>query len=369
MKRQPIKLIILVQVCLLCMLCSCSSGNVQKTNTFLNLLKITPFDSTNSSNYVLIDYSKIWNDANIHFPINDHSSTVRDKIVNILKSLTYHFPGDDAFVFSSFYSGMDGTVKITPISYDTLGYDPVVDVNAEIERLSAHNNNKMIGMLGNFSPQATQKALNDQDKWPQWVKDSFKTESYLGTSVYNWDTKENHYNNGYFPPHLDMSGIARPLAVTNGNMLIGDTVDIVKSMVSAAKGASSSLADIPEYALIANQMDSYGVYAIVISKTMVANQYFKMLVPIQSPLTLGFGEGKDKKGNYTAVVAVFQNNDLAKDNVNFFKELWGKYSDKFGKANVFADIQQDGRVLSAKLYDLNNSLDLEWINIANAYNK
>ena len=124
-------------------------------------------------------------------------------------------------------------------------------------------------------------------------------------------------------------------------MLIADSVDVVKAMLDASTGASPSLADVPEYALIADRMDSLGVYSMIISKEIPP-----MILPLQPFLTVGFGNGSDERGAYTAVVAVYDSTDLA--------------------ANA-EDVLNEDRVITVRIYTDDSMLNLGWPDIVNGY--
>ena len=126
-----------------------------KIQYFFNLLKLVPADTANTSNYILINYNKVWSSANITFPIK-HTKQTHDLTIKTLRTIMYKFFGDETLSFSSFYSGNNlHYITNNPINYYTLGYDPIIDVNAEIERLNTHFNqwegtydDELIGMSG-----------------------------------------------------------------------------------------------------------------------------------------------------------------------------------------------------------------------------
>jgi hypothetical protein len=336
---------------------------------FSRLLALFPADTLSDGEIILINYEKIWEDAGINFNPRNETRINREEILDIaLSSLSEHIAGDSAMEFSSFYSGNDGTIKISPIEYDTLGYDIAADVDAEIIHGSAWDNNLMIGMSGDFTVKTTRSALHNQDGWPQWVRDNFQTEIYREIPVYSWGPSTDAvFRDGLKPPHLDYWGIARPLAATNGNMLVADSVDLVKGMIDALTDASPSLADIPEYALIAEYMDYFGVYAVIMSKTMIPIEQYELLLPLQQFLAVGFGNGKDERGNYTAVIAVYENEDLAQESAGILEERLRETAIALDVEIEFTFIQWEGRVLYAKLYVDEVSLGLNWLYIVRSY--
>jgi hypothetical protein len=338
----------------------CTCDDTQVSTTFMELLKLAPADTLSNGEIILINYSKIWEDSGISFYRKDGSKMNREETLDGLLSITTHIPGDKAFNFSSFYSGMDKSAIISPIQTDTLGYNIVADVHAEIIQGYYYNNFNMVAMIGNFSLQATRDALQNQGDWPEWAVEDFSTESYLGIPIYSWgdntDISSSDFYSSYLPPHLDDNGIARPLAAMDGYMLIGGTEDIVKTMISSVKGETPSLADVPEYALIAEAMDSFDVYAVMMSVRMIRS----LILPLGQYLAVGYGDGNNEQGNYSAVVAVYDNEDMAKESASILEETLKEVAIKWNTGSEFADIRCDGRVLIATLYINENTLGYSW---------
>jgi hypothetical protein len=352
---------------IVCILLFNSSCNVASENgTYLGLLKLIP-DNLSNNVYILINYNSIWEDAGINFNPRNETRINREEILNIaLSSLSEHIAGDSALKFSSFYSGNDGTIKISPIEYDTLGYDIVADVDAEIISFDSQDNGYMVGMSGDFTVKTTRSALQNQDGWPQWVRDNFQTEIYREIPVYSWGPSTDAvFGDAFKPPHLDYEGIARPLAATDGNMLVADSVYLVKGMVDASTDASSSLVDVPGYALIAKWMDSLDVYSVIISKEMPPNQYVNLVLPLQPLLAVGFGDGRDERGPYTAVVAVYDSAKTAENISDNWKEKMEQLESQFGEYATV--IQRDDTVVIARIYIEESALGLYWVNVARAY--
>jgi hypothetical protein len=346
---------------------SCGSDDAQKSGMFSRLLALFPADTLSDGEIILINYEKIWEDAGINFNPKNETRINREEIFDIaVSSLSEHIAGDSALEFSSFYSGNDGTIKVSPIEYDTLGYDIIADVDAEIICFDSQDNGYMVGMSGDFAVKTTRSALQNQDGWPQWVSDNFQTEIYREIPVYSWGPSTDAvFGDAFKPPHLDYWGIARPLAATDGNMLVADSVDLVKGMVDVSTDASPSLADVPEYALIAKQMDSLDVYSVIISKEMPLNQYVNLVLPLQPLLAVGFGDGRDERGPYTAVVAVYDSAKSAENIYDNWKEKMEQLESQFGEYATV--IQRDDTVVIARIYIEESTLGLYWVNVARAY--
>ncbi len=368
MKRIIILVVIILSSILVLPFISCGSDDAQESSTFSRLLALFSADTLSDGEIILINYEKIWEDAGISYLKEDGTKMNWEETRDVILTLTMRIGGDSAFDFSSLYSGMNRIAILLQNQFDTLGYHLVADVHAEIIYGRAWDNNLMIGMKGNFTIQATRDAFQAQDEWPEWVIEGFTTQRYLDIPIYSWgEYGDGNHSDAYSPPHLDINGTARPLAAMDGNMLIGGTVNIVKNMISTINGEASSLADIPEYALIAEYMDSFNVYSVIMSKTAIPERLYQILFPIEKYLVVGFGDGKDERGYYAAIVAVYENEDLAQETAGILEETLREAAIRLDEETEFTDIQWEGRVLLAKLYVDEKTLGLNWKYIVYAY--
>jgi hypothetical protein len=148
-------------------------------------------------------------------------------------------------------------------------------------------------------------------------------------------------------------------------------VNAVKTMIDANQGKSSTLADIPEYALVAQGLyDLNSKIAGVIGDGDLVNWYWKNSGGYKGPLlknylSFGSGFGKDEKGEYIALVLVHDNPDDAiknislleqridasfREDINFNTENLTIETKKMSDYIYDKQIYTEGRVLLAKLY-------------------
>jgi hypothetical protein len=357
--------LILVLVTTLVMVLPLSSGcsGTASSNTFINLLSLVPASAVVEGapfSFTLIDYARIYRDAGIVFttPQGLFDEVKKDNIALSAAASGSYITGYGAHANES-------------INFEKyLGYN-VTDIDAEIQ----FGMPPKIGVaaLGRFDSSVTRNALSHQDDWPSWVKDAYVTEEYGGITIHNWGNGfEIHLNNTFSPPHLDGLGRAIPLAVTDKYLFYTPSLEDIKLMIDASEGIGKTLADLPQYASIANGLSDLGAYTGVIgdeSQTIGPEDYEDSDPGpvLKHFLTFGSGPGRDEKGTYIALVLCHENDDNAKANELLFRQ---RIEDPSGIAAYVGEswnqmitdvrIDVDGKVLLAKLYTESISLLPNW---------
>jgi hypothetical protein len=342
-------------------------------NRFLDLLELIPRSDIEDECFFLIDYEKIWKRNGIEFP---EDVTEPDDIYNIIsRSSLVDVDNLDnyAFFFSSRYTGWGDYIKLTPnndfyIQHKYMGYG-IPNVAAEI-------NNSVIGKfmwldgfeepfsepdlkvaaIGKFNPQDTKETLERHDDWSEHAVVSYVQEQYDGVTIHNWvDGTEQDSISKTGPPHM-IDGKLLPLVVTDNQLFVAESTDHIKEMLNASKGKTESLADVPEYALVADGLFKLDAYAAIIGDETLTNRFWGYLTdyPLKPFLTFGTGYGRDEQGAYIALVLVHENEELANINANFFPERFEKYGPYLystpGTGIYKTKVETEGRVLLAKLY-------------------
>lgn len=323
----------------------------------MELLNLVPASAVGEGmpfSFTLLDYARIYKDAGIVLtkPEDMYNAVNKDDIVMMAAASGSYITGYGRFAF-------EPIIKETNRK-EYIGYD-VTCVDAEIQ----FGMTPKIGVaaIGRFDPQATKDTLSHQDEWPSWAKEDYTTEEYRGITIHSWgDGLQNHLTTRLLPPHIDELGRAMPLAVTDKYLFYGPSVEAVKLMIDASQNQGHSLADLPEYASLAEGLFRLGTYTAIMgdeSQTVGPED-----IEIDNPgpllkhfLTSGFGVGQDEKGYYTALVIYHESDTNAQANVSLLKE---RIEDPAGIAasakeswNIqFTDIQinVDGKLLLAKLY-------------------
>ncbi|MBN1692482.1 MAG: hypothetical protein JW845_02890, partial [Dehalococcoidales bacterium] len=321
--------------------------------------------------FTLIDYASIYQDEEITFSTFDELFSKTDE-----GKISYAIIG-----WGSFITGYSRWANTSSIRKEYVGYD-ITCVDAEIQFGQPPANG--VVAIGRFDPQATGEALSQQGEWPSWAVAAYTTEDYHGVTIHSWGSGlEFHLENRLIPPHIDELGRAKPLAVTDKYLFYAASVETVRQMIDASQNQYSSLADLPEYAAIADGLSNLKAYVAIISEGSQANvglyinvnpqykdkpiylsNYVEPL--LKNYLTFGSGLGRDAKGTYMAVVLYHENHDDALENFSLLEQRiknlsslidYNPWSEKI--TNV--DIEVEGNMLLAKLYTDSLSLWASWI--------
>ena len=380
LKNPRIRLLTTPIVIILCLtlivpvLSGCSS--TAASNTYIELMSLVPADfAVRDSGYVsfvLIDHSSYYEDYGITF-------STPEEFIDLFGTT----PLINYLAYGDFITGYTRYLLTSPIRKEYVGYD-ITYVDAEIH-IREH---PTIGIaaIGRFDPQATRDALSHQDEWPSWAVTAYTSEDYRGVTIHSWGSGlETHMSTTLCPPHIDQLGRARPLAVTDKYLFNANSAEDIKLSIDTSQGQHSSLADLPEYAAIANGLTDLNVYAAMVCEEAIANLFLSSLeyehnpqseaevemlinsmgIPLKNFLIFGTGLGADEKGTYTAVVLYHENSDDALQNVSLLKQrienVKSISSDELWSTIISdTDITTEGNTLLAKLYTSSQGF---WLNL------
>lgn len=378
--RQAVYLCIVICVLVLMLPAATScGGTTEKTNSFLELLGLVPvIDSSNQTPayYTLIDFAAAYQADGI---------TLTNP-----EELFQNFEEDNVsynlFGMGSFITGYGRWAYPPTITKDKLGYD-VTSIDAEIQ--FGYPPAEGVAAIGRFNPQATKDVLSNQQSWPDDVKARYATEVYNAVTIFSWgDGLKTDLINRLASPHLDELGRAKPLAITDKYLFYTPSVETIKQMIDASQKQHNSLADLPEYASLANGLAKYKVFAAVIGDAALANQYFAQYdsanfteeqkaafqktldknagTLLKKYLTFATGFGKDDKGIYNVIVLYHGNASDAQENVALLRQHFDTaYSDYFSEmwsGIIYSmDVSAEGNTLVAKIYSSAPSLWSSWL--------
>lgn len=329
------------------------SKTVEPPNTFTELLNLIPADTASWEQpvyFTLIDFASFYKDNDITFTnFEELTEEIKTKPRETLMSM----PGPGSFI-----TGYSSYAQHSTIREKYVGYD-IGDIDAEIQFGTPPID--AVAAIGRFDPQATQDALSYQDEWPAWAQDSYVSEDYRGITIHSWgDGMQTHLKTRLVPPHIDMLGRARPLAVSDGYLFYAPSVSTVKSMIDSSQDETDSLANVPEFALVADGLSDLGAYAAIIGDESLANGDPEYAESYSGPrlkrfVVFGSGTAKDEKGVYVAIALVHENSDDAAENVSLLMErIENTTSTLTGKpwTEIITDTQinVEGKVLLVKLY-------------------
>jgi hypothetical protein len=345
-------------------LTGCASDRAD--NRFLDLLSLMPASAADTGGFALIDYDSYCRLNDIPRVVSDGRKLDRDEFLDIMvQRITDEVTDHRELTLSSVYSGWDYFMLIVPVLKQFVGYD-LTDVRAEIHNLyvpydvgpstfTADPAGVVFGLIGSFDAAATAQAFQNQEDWPEWARSAYVTSVYEGVTVHSWGPLEEHPRTVLAPPHVDLTGRARPLAVSGDSLLLAGSVPDVQYLLDASAGRSTSLEDLPEYVLLAEGLYKLGArtVAIMADERMVVGPH-AVVAPLRHFLTVGMGYGEDETGSYVALVLVHENEGLAEENVSLLEARINdpSYRDKI----TVASISSGGRVLLAKLYTADDAL-------------
>ena len=227
---------------------------------------------------------------------------------------------------------------------------------------------------GRMSEQSVQEAMRTDPSFSDLLEEA----SHGGVDYFHW---------GYEGVDVTRATSVRPLgqgrqlAIRDDAVFWTKFVEDMEDMIDASRNKQSSLADSEDYQLVANALDALGTFSASLSSDtslLVAAMWEERdatiddLVPelALAPYTLvATGRGLDSTGPFTAVVLAHDDADGAAENVVRLRERIDAAGQMFSdERNVgdpiprwseqidSAEIVQNGRLLTAKLYDTEGNL-------------
>ncbi|MBN1189433.1 MAG: hypothetical protein JXA46_06765 [Dehalococcoidales bacterium] len=332
------------------------------TGRFCELLKLLPQESIRYKEEYLImnDYAALRDMRGISIPNSSSPDSISDYLKDMYGLIDdYHQLLNNRFM-ASFMSGLGTYARSAPITLENVGFnlfsvDADIQISGETQTLNA--------LLGRYDPAATARAMENRDKWPEAVRQSFTSENYGGITVYSWGDGCFDESLAFEPPHIDNQGRALPMAVTEHSLFYADSVTKIKSMINAGLTFSPSLAEVPEYRAAARGLSELGVFSGIIGNASIANSQDFLEDTGTARLlkhyrVFGTGIGSDLLGPYVALVLVHDTSEQAGKNAEILVDRvnhtsWtepGQQEDSWRLYVDYMQVQAKGNVLYAKLY-------------------
>lgn len=301
--------------------CSQESEDSDATNRFRELLKLVPSSvDLSQAPLVLADYASCYEDNDISLTGADGRPLTFQEFIDfqIQNEIGYIPMHGYSFITGYGPHATEGTIKDEYVGYN------FTDVDAEI--LTGAPPLSLTAAIGRFDPQATRDALSRQDEWPSWAVDAYTVEEYNGVTIHSWgDGYQIRPMDRLVPPHIDTLGRARPLAVTEKYLFSVATTEILKSMIDASQGKAESLADLPEFAEVANALSKFDVYGIAIGTEATSYSHPLLMEacpgpPLKKYLSYGEGRVMDENGIYSILVLYHESADDAEANMSLLEQ-------------------------------------------------
>jgi len=349
----PCLLVILALVIVFPLIYGCSG--VDESNRFHQLLKMVPSELKDSPMPItLTDLASYYEDYSI--PLTDSEGnpiTLEGYVAYMIDNEILPVLGGASFITGWGQYAQSGLIQEKYLGYDFTSLD--------VEILAGTPPNEVVAAIGRYDPQATRDALSHQGEWPSWAVEAYSIEEYRGVTIHSWgEGMETHLTDRFAPPHIDMLGRAMPLAVTDKYLFYAATVETMKLMIDASQGKTESLADLPEFASIADGLFELNAYQALIGLEFLANgdPDYEGTYPgprLKKFLTFGSGIGKDEDGIYAAIVLYHESPDDAQANISLLEQRIADtnsiYDDTPWSEKISnTEIRVDEKVLLAKLY-------------------
>ena len=223
---------------------------------------------------------------------------------------------------------------------------------------------------GRIDPEATERSLSRCTECEEP-----KIHEHRGVEFYSWgDDLRPNLAKRLHPPAFDELGRGGRIAVLDSLVLRTLWTQGMRSLIDAYRNNRDSLADDPDLALAAGELQSLGVYSAILFgdverfttnplDSLLSAEEQAQLEKMRAPLgmdtpdefsALGAGVAKDADGFLTILVFVYEDADVANRNVQGLEEMlangqsiatgqpWTEY---FPQSEVWSD----GRALIARL--------------------
>lgn len=348
----PCALVIISLVIVPSLFYGCSEGD--SSNRFHQLLKLIPSEYKDSPEaLVLTDLASYYEDYGISLTDSEGKPITPEEYINFIRENEIHITLGGSDITGYGRQAMSGTTQVNYVGYDFTSLD------AEIQTGSSPVN--VVAAIGRYDPKSMRDALSHQDEWPFWAVDAYTIEEYRGVTIHSWgDGFEIHLDTRLMPPHIDQLGRARPLAVTDKYLFYAPSLEAIKLMIDASQGKTESLADLPEFAAIADGLSELNTYTALVGDESLANGDPELTGTYPGPrlkkfVTFGSGLGEDSKGIYMALVLYHESADDAESNISLLKQRIADTNSIFEDiqwSEIITDteIRVDGNLMLAKLY-------------------
>jgi hypothetical protein len=345
--------VIISPVIVSCLIYGCSGDD--SLNRFHQLLELIPSEYKDTPEALLLtDLASYYEDYGISLTGPDGKPITLEEYVDLIREneIRIVMGGSDITGFGR--QAMSGTAQANYVGYDFTNLD------AEIQTGSSPVN--VVAGIGRYDPKSTRDALSHQDEWPTWAVDAYTTEEYRGVTIHSWgDGFEMHMTDRLVPPHIDELGRARPLAVTDQYLFYAPSVEAIKLMIDASQGETESLADLPEFAEIAQGLSELNAYTALLGYESLANGDPELTGTYPGPrlkkfVTFGSGLGEDSKGIYMALAIYHESPDNARSNISLLEQRIANTNSiidddtPWNEIITDTEIRVDGNLLLAKLY-------------------
>ena len=336
-------------------------GAPEKENSFLEMLKVVPDTPGTRFSVYINDYARIREIYDIPLPSSDADDEAIEEYIETLE-------GDPSagqrLGEVSFVSGMGPPMYAfySPIRRQNIGFGPQ-DVDQDISAGPPPITFEAI--KGRFDLAAVEDAISrcDESVMPD-------IERYEGIVIYDWGP-DISITRPLMPPAFDNLGRGEAIAVQEDYVFRVLTIEAVKAMIDASQGELTSLADNPDFSLMAEALSEMGAYSAFLTDQVLDLDFLERVAELDESVTAeeiiaeagqllspyrtyATGIGKDEEGVLMTIVLVYGSSEEASSDVVVLEQriekgtsIWtGRpWLDLIDSYEVWAD----GRTLRATL--------------------
>lgn len=278
-------------------------------NPFLEMLKLVPDTPHTRFSVYINDFAKIREIYDIPLPPSDADDEAIAEYIMMLIGDPSAMSSDPSVGRRlgevSFVTGMGPKqyAFVSPIRRHNIGFGPQ-DVNQDI--LAGPPPMPFEAIKGRYDTSAIKQAVNRyESEIPQF-------EQYEGIMVIDWGYGGNELmlDKRLMPPAFDHLGRCRPLGVEDHYVFRAFDIDSIEAMTDASQGRMTSLADNPDFSLMAEALWEMRAYSAFLTDQVQSREY----------LTLATGIGKDEEGVLMTIVLVYDSPEEASSAVPVFEQ-------------------------------------------------
>ena len=222
-----------------------------ESSPFLDMLRFIPDTSDTRLQLFICDYARIKQIYDISPPLSDADDEAMEEYI---LELALDESTNLRFSSPSFISGM-GPLRYapsSPIRRQNIGFGPL-DVDVDISAGTEPHAWEVI--KGSFDLSVIEDAMNQYDE-----SVTPEVGSYKGIVTYDWGPGS-WSGHRLSPPAFNNFSQGGTIAVQNDYILRASDMDNMKLMINASQGGGTSLADNPDFSLMATALSEMGAYS------------------------------------------------------------------------------------------------------------
>lgn len=305
-------------------------------SSFLEMLKLVPDTPATRTMVYISDHAMIRESYDIPLPSPDADDEAIAEYIMTLAGDILEMASDPSagrrLGETSFVSGMGPGqyAFVSPIRRHNIGFGPQ-DVDQDIQ--AGPPPMTFEATKGRYDTSVIEQAVN------RYESEMPRFEQYEGIMVIDWGYGGNEImlEKRLMPPAFDNLGRCRPLGVEDSHIFRAFDTDSIEAMIDASHGQLTSLADNPDFSLMAEGLSEMGAYsAFLTNQVLDLDRVELMVLELRESLgesvtseeiiagvgqllnpyrTYAAGIGQDDEGPFMTIVLVYDSPEEASSDV------------------------------------------------------